>query len=134
MFRILDSVGDVGSKSMSSTEILLSSIGRFVPILRMISDRLGTVRVFQFSPTNTREFGVPIPNPEMDRYGGNLPAVVDMIIQRHPKIWSLVMDVMRQLLPGLVTIEVDYTHSRTLGLYFHEQGVGRPVDGRRDIG
>jgi predicted ATPase len=33
---------------------------------------------------------------------------------------------MRQLLPGLKSIEVGYTPSRTLGLYFHESGFGRP--------
>ncbi len=116
----------VGSESMAPTELLLSSIGRFIPILRLISDSLAAVRVFQLSPTNTRQFGVPIPNPEMDRFGGNLPAVVDMIAQRHPRVWEQILDVMRQLLPGLERIEVDYTHSRTLGLYFHESGVGRP--------
>jgi predicted ATPase len=62
----------------------------------------------------------------MDRYGGNLPAVVDMITKHHPRIWAKILDVMRQLLPGLSEIQVDYTHSRTLGLYFHEDGVGRP--------
>jgi predicted ATPase len=127
MFRFLESIRDfAGSESISSTELIISFIGRFIPILRTISDNLGAIRVFQFSPTNAREFGVPIPNPEMDRHGGNLPAVVDMIIKHHPKIWAKIIDVMQQLLPGLVEIQVDYTHSRTLGLYFHEDGVGRP--------
>ena len=33
---------------------------------------------------------------------------------------------MCQLLPGLEKIDVDYTHYRTLGVYFHERSVGRP--------
>jgi predicted ATPase len=127
MFRILTDFGDISNLGViSSTELTLSSIGRFVPPLRIISDRLGTIQVFQFSLTNAREFGVPIPNPEMDRYGGNLPAVVDMIIKQHPRIWSKIIEIMKQLMAGLQRIDVDYTHYRTLGLYFHEEGVGRP--------
>lgn len=126
-FRLLDNLSDfLKPESLTSTELLLGTIGRFVPILRLISDGLSEIRVFQLSPTNTREFGVPIPNPEMDRYGGNLPAVVDMMVRHHGRRWMQVLAVMRQLIPTLVKIEVDYTHSRTLGLYFYERGVGRP--------
>ncbi len=126
-FRFLNNLDDmVQSESMPTTELLLSSIGRFIPILRLISEGLAAIKVLQLSPTNTREFGVPIPNPEMHRHGGNLPAVVDMIARHHPRIWNQVINVMRQLLPTLERIEVDYTHSRTLGLFFYEQGVGRP--------
>ncbi len=126
-FRILDNLDDfVDSDSLSATDLILSIVSRFIPILRIFSQTLSEVRVFQLSPTDTRQFGVPIPNPEMDIHGGNLPAVVDMIIQHHSKVWSKIIDIMRQLLPGLERIDVDYTHSRTLGLYFHEKGVGRP--------
>ncbi len=62
----------------------------------------------------------------MDRHGGNLPAVVDMLMKNHLPVWKKILGVMTQLLPGLTKIEVDYTHSRTLGLFFFEQGVGRP--------
>jgi predicted ATPase len=104
----------------------MGSVGRFLPPLWTISESLGSIRVFQLSPTNAREFGVPIPNPEMDRHGRNLPAVIDMLIKRHPKTWSMIFGVMQQLLPDLLKIDVDYTHARTLGLFFHEKGVGRP--------
>ena len=126
-FRFIDRLGDFGEEeSLSPTELALGAIGRFTPILRMVSNSLASIRVIQVSPTNARDFGVPIPDPEMDRHGSNLPAVVDMLIKRHGQIWGRITDIMRMVIPGLEKIDVDYTHSRTLGLYFYEEGVGRP--------
>ena len=126
-FRFIDRLVDFGEeKSLSPTELALGAIGRFTPILRMVSDSLASIRVIQVSPTNARDFGVPIPDPEMDRHGSNLPAVVDMLIKRYGQIGSRITDIMRMIIPGLEKIDVDYTHSRTLGLYFYEEGVGRP--------
>ncbi len=127
-FRILKNLDEIFSdyESRGRSELIFSTIDRLIPIFRRISTSLAAIKVFQLSTTTTREFGVPIPNPEMDRHGGNLPAVVDMLMKNHLPVWKKILGVMTQLLPGLTKIEVDYTHSRTLGLFFFEQGVGRP--------
>lgn len=108
------------------TELLVSFIGRFVPVLYSFTTAVEAIRVFQISPTKSREFGVPTPSPELDRYGGNLPAVIDVMQKKNKKQWKGVMQAMRGVIPDLKSIEVDYTTSRTLGLFFNEEGFGRP--------
>lgn len=112
--------------NFSSTELLVSFIGRFIPLLYAFTTAIETIRVFQISPTKSREFGVPTPNPEIDRYGGNLPAVIDIMKNKNKKHWSSVMQAMRSVIPDLISIDVDYTTSKTLGLFFKEKGFGRP--------
>jgi len=108
------------------TELLVSFIGRFVPVLYSFTTAVEAIRVFQISPTKSREFGVPTPSPELTRYGGNLPAVIDVMQKKNKKQWKGVMQAMRGVIPDLKSIEVDYTTSRTLGLFFNEEGFGRP--------
>ena len=111
--------------NFSKTELSVQIFGRISGIFRVISEKLSNIRVFQFSPTNTRNFGVPVPNPEMDIHGGNLPAVISMIQNSYPSVWTNIMDTMNKIIPNLEKIDVDYTSTRTLGLYFFEKGFGR---------
>jgi predicted ATPase len=111
--------------SFSKTELSVQIFGRISSIFRVMSEKLSNIRVFQFSPTNTRNFGVPVPNPEMDIHGGNLPAVISMLQDSYPKVWSEIMETMSKIIPNLEKIDVDYTSTRTLGLYFFEKGFGR---------
>ena len=108
------------------SELLVNLLGRFNVLFRDFVTVLGGVRVFQISPNVTREFGVPGPRPELDRRGGNLPAVIDLMQKQYPGDWDQVMDGMRRVIPGLSRIEVEYTANRTLGLAFHEEAVGKP--------
>jgi predicted ATPase len=87
---------------------------------------IGRFEVYQISPRLSRTSGVPTPNPKLSRAGENLPALVDWIQRKHPAEWEVVMNGMRDVLPGLVDISVDYLHNKTLGLFFHEEGMGRP--------
>jgi predicted ATPase len=61
----------------------------------------------------------------MDIHGGNLPAVISMLQDSYPKVWSEIMETMSKIIPNLEKIDVDYTSTRTLGLYFFEKGFGR---------
>ncbi|MCA1643156.1 MAG: AAA family ATPase [Acidobacteria bacterium] len=115
----------VSAIPVSNTELLVF-VARFFPIFKVYVQATESIRVFQISPYKSREFGVPTPKPELDRYGGNLPAVVDLMQKKHKSEWKSVMEVMRNILPSLRTIDIDYTSSRTLGLYFNEEGIGRP--------
>lgn len=108
------------------TELVINSAVRLVPTISMFLEAIGDMRVFQISPTQSRAFGVPTPTAELDRMGGNLPAVIDLMRKKHPEVWQFVMQSMRAILPDLKNIHVDYTSSKTLSLFFDEEGVGRP--------
>lgn len=93
-------------------------IGRFTSWLRRFS-------IFQLSPDVSRHTGVPTPNPTLSTRGENLPAVVDWLQSKRPKEWRLVIKAMKDIVPELQEISVEYLHTRTLGLFFKEAGVGR---------
>jgi predicted ATPase len=112
--------------AIPNTELLALYFGRFFGPLSAFVDTVQAIRVFQITPTTSRQFGAPTPRPELDRYGANLPAVVDFIQRTNKGAWILVMQAMARILPSLERIEIDYTTARTLGLFFHERGVGRP--------
>lgn len=111
---------------LSTTELAAVQTGRFIPLLRDFLLGIGSSRVFQISPAISRQSGIPTPGPELERTGANLPAVVELLQKRHNAIWQKILQSMRRVLPGLDDIQVNYTTSRTLGLQFHERGVGRP--------
>jgi predicted ATPase len=111
---------------LAKTDLVISMIGRFIPGMYAFLRAVEGIRVFQINPTKTREFGVPTPAPELDRSGANLPAVIDLLQKKHRQEWKLVLQTMRSVLPDLEAINVGYTPSRTLGLFFKESGSGRP--------
>jgi predicted ATPase len=126
LLAILTLFSGEGSARISETELFVSQIGRLVPFLSSFAQNVSQLKVFQLSPQMCRQFGAPTPRPELDRYGANLPAVVDLLQKSHPREWEQVLSMMKHIIPDLETITVEYTHSRTLGLFFHEVGVGRP--------
>ena len=83
-------------------------------------------RVFHFSPLCCRTPGVPTPNPLLSADGENLPAVVALFRDRFPGNWDLVMQAMRDIVPGLEDIETKHLHTKTLGLFFKEDSSSQP--------
>jgi predicted ATPase len=118
--------GFLEHEAYSPTDLIIPFPGFYWLDMNTLVDAVGSTRVFQISPGKSREAGVPTPHAELDRYGGNLPAVVDAMQKTRPKEWGLVMEVMRGILPDLHDIEVSYTTSHRLGLFFREKGFGRP--------
>lgn len=47
-------------------------------------------------------------------------------MRNHSSIWDNVIVSMQEVVPGLEDISVDYLHTKTLGLFFRERGIGRP--------
>lgn len=82
--------------------------------------------VYQLSPKAARTSGVPTPNPYMNEFGENLPALVDWIINNQRERWQEIVSIMQTILPRLTNITTDFLHNKTLGLFFHEEGLGRP--------
>lgn len=112
-------------EAVSPNELFAVSVGRFVAGLRPFREAVERMRVFQISAPKSRKFGVPTPRPELARTGENLPAVIDLL-KKESKEWRSVLTAMRAILPNLKDINVDYTSNRTLGLFFEEEGFGRP--------
>lgn len=94
-------------------------VGRFTSWIKNFA-------VFQLSPDVSRHPGVPTPNPHLSARGENLPAVIDWMQRKQPKDWKSILQAMRDIVPELQDISVNYLHTRTLGLFFHEAKIGRP--------
>lgn len=90
-----------------------------------IINALSNIQVFRLSPQLSRNPGVPTPNPTLTATGENLPALVDWLQRHHQPEWEIVLNGMRDILPSLNNISVQYLHTKTLGLFFDEEGVGR---------
>ncbi|HYU30740.1 MAG TPA: AAA family ATPase [Thermoanaerobaculia bacterium] len=92
-----------------------------------LSSRLMSgLRVFQLSPHLCRSSGVPTPNSNLERFGGNLPAVVDFLRREHPTAFDRLLDTIRRVMPSIEMIETNFTHTKTLGLFLKEVGVAKP--------
>jgi predicted ATPase len=87
---------------------------------------LSLIRVFQFSPGGCRQPGVPTPNPELERSGVNLPAVIDFIRDDRPQQYRALLATLKRVMPTLEGLEVSLTPQKTFGLSFREGGFGRP--------
>ena len=90
-----------------------------------VSRLLGAISVFQFSPKICREPGIPSSSPMLSAYGENLPAIVDWLKKFHPNIWKKILGALRDIIPNLIDVSVQYLHTKTLGLSFEEENVGR---------
>lgn len=118
-------VRDLLRSSISDTDLLLVPMKGFV-LVEPFANWLGDLRVFQLNPRHCRDTGVPTPNPDLDRFGGNLPAVVDYLKRDKPDEFSRLLDALRRVLPSLEAIETDFTHTKTMGLFLKEAGAKRP--------
>jgi len=87
---------------------------------------MSRIAVFHFAPEICKGSGVPTPNPRLTRHGENLPALVDWLKRNRPSQWEHVISAMRDVVPGLEDISVQYTHNRQMNLSFEEEGIRRP--------
>ncbi|MGH9834831.1 MAG: AAA family ATPase [Blastocatellia bacterium] len=112
------------SPRLGDQDLFLKSFSRAQ--LDAFSRLVSGFRSYQFSPSHSRFPGVPTPNPSLSLSGDNLPAIVSWLKKERPKQWATVMSGMRDVLPGLTEISTEYLHTKTLGLFFYEEGLGRP--------
>lgn len=111
---------------LPETELLLTLINRVFLSAGPFRETIGSLRVFQLSPRNCRESGVPTPNPELTRFGSNLPAMIEFLKNQHPRRYQLLLDTVKRVMPTLQELDTQYTHRKTLGLLVAEKGFGRP--------
>jgi predicted ATPase len=105
---------------------LLASPSTYYSVLFSLARDVGSARLFQLSPIEARRSGVPTPNPDLDRYGGNLPAFVNQMRKENRLEWAQVLEAMRSVVPDLEDVQTAFTPDRRLTLEFKERGVGRP--------
>lgn len=94
--------------------------------LPFLASELRRIRVFQLNPRSCRELGVPTPNPDLDRFGGNLPAAFASLKKGHPQEYAQVLEIVRRINPAVEDIDTDLTHTKTLALFVKEKGINRP--------
>lgn len=126
MLRFLERLTTLGSTTeLDATELSVGQVSRLFPPLRSFPLMVSKIRVYQLSPGVCREPGVPTPNPELDRFGENLPAMVDFLRKHHPRSYEDVRKYLREIIPSLEDVEAVYTHRKTLTLSFRERGIRR---------
>lgn len=108
-----------------STQLLTHLLPRVMYDLGRYTNILGSGRVYQLNPRDCRGTGVPVPNPELTRYGGNLPAVWRYLQDQHVDLCKQLLAVLRNVMPTLENVGIGYSRSRTLVLEFEERGFGR---------
>lgn len=91
----------------------------------MFNFRLTGISVHQLSPNTARTPGPPSPLPVLTAYGQNLAAMVDWLKKQHPKRWVRVEASMKQIVPGLESIDVVFSINNLLTLTFKENHSGK---------
>jgi predicted ATPase len=124
----LQRVNDIAAnnKLVSSTELIFSGSGLATPFFSQIMSPLSSIKVYQINPHVSREFSSPSPQPQLTKLGSNLPSVVNLLQKDHKSTWTKIIHAMRSIIPTLEEIEVEYTTSRSLGLFFKEKRTNRP--------
>ena len=103
------------NERVDPTGLILSQLS-FSYMLRHIVETLSRIRLYQLTPIECRKPGSPTPNPELERHGGNLPALVQYMQRRQPDAWKATMQTMRQIVPSLQSIDPEFTAERRLTL------------------
>lgn len=115
-----------GDFQVGDQELVVTSVPARNPFFVSFTEEIAGINVFRFNPELSKTPGVPTPNPQLEPTGENLPALVDWLQSSYPDRWQTVITGIRDMVPNLEEIGVKYTHRKTLGLIFHEKGVGRP--------
>ncbi|BBA71028.1 AAA family ATPase [Geobacter sulfurreducens] len=114
---------DYDEQLVSPQELIVSVMNNL--LIRRFVLLLSGLSVFRFSPDISRKPGIPTPNPSLSFHGENLPAMVDWLKQKHPARWETVLDAMKDVVPRLEDIHVNYLHTKALGLFFKEENINR---------
>ncbi len=109
----------------TDSELAAPLTGAFFSVNLLLAE-IKSLRLFQLSPSRCRQAGVPTPNPDLDRFGANLPAVIDFLKKKHAPEYAQLIETARRIMPSLEEIETDFTHTKTLGLFLRESGFKRP--------
>ena len=116
---------DFLKRGTESTDLLTEG-ARFNPLVSAFNEAIGETRLYQLDPIEARRSGVPTPNADLTRHGGNLPAMVAYLKKHDEKAWHQVLDALKRIVPSLSDVDTAFTPDRRLTLQFSEDGVRRP--------
>jgi predicted ATPase len=123
---VLDTLSSLAGPSGLLISPAMSSLDRIFPWGGVLPRAMASLRVFQLIPSGCRQAGVSTPNSDLERFGGNLPAVIDYLKNNEPGAFDLLLNTARRVMPSLESIETDFTHTKRLALFLKEAGVKRP--------
>jgi predicted ATPase len=113
-------------ENLDATNLLMQQLAFFNQLARYVQRTLAAGRLYQLVPLECRRPGIPTPNPELERHGYNLPALVRHMQGHDQGAWQRVFQSMQRIVPTLTNIGTDFSADRRLTLFFQEEGVGRP--------
>jgi predicted ATPase len=113
-------------RRLSNSELSIPTLALFSDWLQVAPKALRSLRLFQLSPRACRESGVPTPNPELNRFGANLPVLLEYLRTNHHYEYLQLLELVRRVMPSLEAIETDFTHTKALGLFLRETGFTQP--------
>ena len=113
---------------LPSTQSMMSALEQqyyYSMVFPQFGVHLGAIRVYQITPDKSRDAGVPTPNPELERSGSNLPAILRVIREERPDQFAAMIQTMRYVMPSIEDVSVVVNTQKTLSLSFKEVGFGR---------
>jgi predicted ATPase len=116
---------DFLERQSSDTSLLITTM-RFNSAIATFLRSLAATQLYQLAPLEVRRPGVPTPNADLARHGGNLPALIANMRRERPSAWEHILQAMQRVVPQLEDIKTGFTPDRLLTLQFVERGVGRP--------
>jgi predicted ATPase len=108
------------------TELFITYLQKLLPPIQTYCEAVGSFRVYQISPRYGREPGVPIPQPELERFGNNLPTILAYFRENEKRIFRKIISKMHLVIPELESIDINYVYRKRYGLFFKEKGITRP--------
>lgn len=125
---LLDRINLISEKPdyYQDTELFITYLQKIFPPLMNYCSMIGSFRIYQISPRYGREPGVPIPQPELERFGSNLPTILAYFRDNEKRIFKEIVSKMRSVIPELENIDINYVYRKRYGLVFKEKGIPRP--------
>lgn len=114
-----DFLMEIVEQGSNERQLALESI---LPVLAVVwqptalKGTMGRSRIFQISALGARSQGVATPNPSLERFGGNLPAVILHLKRNCPEEYAQILSSLKRVLPDVEELDASVTHARTLVL------------------
>jgi putative AbiEii toxin of type IV toxin-antitoxin system len=123
-----DDLKDILEATIGAQGLLLTLVPRYFPGYwnNVLKRSMEAVRVFQINARESRTPGIPMPHPNLERFGGNLPAVVLHLKRNEPKAYAQILDALRSVVPDMEDLDTVPTHTKALALAFRLKGASEP--------
>jgi len=66
------------------------------------------------------------PEPELDKFGSNLPTIISFYRDKHNKVFKSLESRLKSIIPELERINIEYVFTKKYGLFFKEKKIKKP--------